>query len=297
LRKPKTLSSRNGHDPTGTVVSITDSKSAKLGVVLSYSGQNKGRSYKVRFEDGSESEYKAKKLQVEASKVDKSWDLASVIGSDLVTTSVSTIELAVMIGGSPYLLSGDGRGRYKAAPWRPEKGKDARAFKFKQSELISEIKDGDIEWFFPEGRQQSIVTFSAAGKAKSSEKIADLQWSERAVNSDDSDDDDDGGGDVESEDDCTAPSSSRKRKRASRRRFGLGARTCRNSGNIGLVRTGLSTRPATYRGRRACSVGNPLHSGMGWILRKMGTRWQTTIRLASMRTGTALRSVSELWIS
>ena len=77
---------------------------------------------------------------------------------------------------------------------------------FKQSELLSDIKNGDIKWFFPESKQRSIVAFSASGKAESSEKGSDLQWSER-VNSDDSDDSDDGDDNgVESEGDC-APSS------------------------------------------------------------------------------------------
>ena len=101
------------------------------------------------------------------------------------------------------------------------------------------------------------MAFSASGKAESSEKGSDLQWSER-VNSDDSDDSDDGDDNgVESEGDCAPSSDSGGRKRASRRRFGLGARSCRNSGNIGLLRAGLSTWPKTYRGRRACSGGNP----------------------------------------
>ena len=246
------------------VVSVIGSRGAKLGVVVGYSGKNKGRLYKVRFKDGSESDYKAKNLQVEASKVDTSWDLASVIGSGLVATSTATVELAIMAGGSPYLLSGDGRGKYKAAPWRTEEGKDALTFT--QSGLLSEIKDGDIKWFFPEPRQQSTVILSAPGKTKGSEKGADLQWSELAVDSDDSDDD----GDVGSEDDSTPPTGGGKRKRPSRRCFGLGARTCRNSGNIGLMRKGISIRPNTYRGRRACSAGNPLHSGMGWVMRKSG---------------------------
>ena len=249
-------------------MSIIGSKSAKLGVVLSYSGTNKGRLYKVRFDDGSESEHKAKNLQVEASKVNTSWDLTGVIGSGLVTTSTATVELAIVVGGNPYLLTGDGRGKFKAAPWRTGGGMDALSFK--QSELLSDIKNGDIKWFFPESKQRSIVAFSASGKAESSEKGSDLQWSER-VNSDDSDDSDDGDDNgVESEGDCAPSSDSGGRKRASRRRFGLGARSCRNSGNIGLLRAGLSTRPKTYRGRRACSGGNPHHSGMGWILRKNG---------------------------
>ena len=247
-------------------MSIIGSKSAKLGVVLSYSGTNKGRLYKVRFDDGSESEHKAKNLQVEASKVNTSWGLTGVIGSGLVTTSTATVELAIVVGGNPYLLTGDGRGKFKAAPWRTGGGMDALSFK--QSELLSDIKNGDIKWFFPESKQRSIVAFSASGKAESSEKGSDLQWSER-VNSDDSDDSDDGDDNgVESEGDCAPSSDSGGRKRASRRRFGLGARSCRNSGNIGLLRAGLSTRPKTYRGRRACSGGNPHHSGMGWILRK-----------------------------
>ena len=238
-------------------MSIIGSKSAKLGVILSYSGTNKGRLYKVRFDDGSESEHKAKNLQVEASKVNTSWDLTGVIGSGLVTTSTATVELAIVVGGNPYLLTGDGRGKFKAAPWRTGGGMDALSFK--QSELLSDIKNGDIKWFFPESRQRSIVAFSASGKAESSGTGSDLQWSERAVNSDDSDDGDDNGGDdgVESEGDCAPSSDSGGRKRASRRRFGLGARSCRNSGNIGLLRAGLSTRPKTYRGRRACSGGNP----------------------------------------
>ena len=146
-------------------MSIIGSKSAKLGVVLSYSGTNKGRLYKVRFDDGSESEHKAKNLRVEASKVNTSWDLTGVIGSGLVTTSTATVELAIVVGGNPYLLTGDGRGKFKAAPWRTEGGRDALTFK--QGDLLSEIRNGDIEWFLPEGRQQPIVTFSASGKVES----------------------------------------------------------------------------------------------------------------------------------
>ena len=121
-------------------MSIIGSKSAKLGVVLSYSGTNKGRLYKVRFDDGSESEHKAKNLQVEASKVNTSWDLTGVIGSGLVTTSTATVERAIVVGGNPYLLTGDGRGKFKAAPWRTGGGMDALSFK--QSELLSDIKSG-----------------------------------------------------------------------------------------------------------------------------------------------------------
>ena len=69
------------------------------------------------------------------------------------------------VGGSPYLLTGDGRGKFKAAPWRTEGGRDALTFK--QGDLLTEIRNGDIEWFLPEGRQQPIVTFSASGKVES----------------------------------------------------------------------------------------------------------------------------------
>ena len=171
----------------------------------------------VLWEDGTTSELRSTELDVEASRVDKTWDLGGVIAGGFVATSTSTVKLAVTVADAPYILTGEGRGKYKAAPWRRDGSKPKKALSWTTADLLAEIQAGDVKWFYPE--KASAPKGGGGGHLRTKEGLlgTDFEWSALVAESDDSD----------SDSDSNAPSCSsggdEQKKKPPRRRFGLRA--------------------------------------------------------------------------